>query len=237
VVTLTRLLSLLVRWFTRSRRRRVALLVLPLLVVVALLAPRHGGSAAQRPPGRLAGGPGSSVGALPTGGPTGTVPQATGLPGTTGAPPSGPAPVTRTAVPLPAGAAAVATEYVKTVDAHDARPGKDRGFLDSYARARPYLTPELFALVTAPSQRGDYQWAQWRQAQATVAVQVQRVALPDGAPVPTASTAYVRVQFRQVVTPRAAGASAAAGVLPGGVTLVATRSGGKWLVSQLLADT
>src|SRR5205814_6100798 len=115
--------------------------------------------------------------------------------------------------------------------------GKDHGFLDSYVRARPYLTPQLYALVTAPSQRGDYEWAQWRQARATVAVQVQRVALPDGAPVPTATTAYVRVQFRQVVTPHAASASNAAGVLPGAVTLLVTGTGGKWLVSQLLADT
>jgi hypothetical protein len=237
VVALTRLIGLLVRWFAGSRRRKVALLVLPALVVVALIAPRNGGSAAQRTPAQLAGGPGSSAGAAPSGGPTATIPQGTALPGTTGAPPSGPPPATRSPVPVPAGAAAVATGYVTTANAHDARPGKDRGFLDSYVRARPYLTPQLYALVTAPSRRGDYEWAQWRQAQATVAVQVQRVALPDGAPVPTATTAYVRVQFRQVVTPHAAGASTAAGVLPGAVTLLVARTGTKWLVSQLLADT
>jgi hypothetical protein len=137
---------------------------------------------------------------------------------------------------LPAGAVKVATAYAVTVNTHDARPGKDHGFLDSYLRARPYLTPHLFAVVTTPSRRGDLEWGQWQEAQATVTVQVQRVALPDGAPLPTATAAYLRVQFRQVVTAHAPGASG--GVQAGAVTLVATRtSAGTWLVSQLLVDT
>jgi hypothetical protein len=238
VVTLTKLVGLVVGWLARSRRRQLAALVLPLLAGVALLAPHGGGSTA--PGAVLAGRPDLPAGAE-TGVTTGdgmppvAVPPATGLPGTTGAPP-GPTVPARPAAVLPAEAVRVATAYVKTVNTHDARPGKDRGFLDSYRRARQYLTPELFALVTAPSRRGDYQWGQWQRAQATVAVEVQRVAVPDGAPLPTATTAYVRVQFRQVVTPHLAGAPG--GILTGAVNLVATRgSDHTWRVSQLLADT
>jgi hypothetical protein len=241
VVTLTRLLAVFVRWLARSRRRQLAVLVLPVLGVVALLAP-HGSVSPPAPSGRLAGGLGPTQDAGgggyggPTGGPTSPAhPSATGLPGTTGAAP-GPTVSARPAVAIPAAAVRVATGYVQTANAHDARPGRDSGFLDSYLRARPYLTPQLFTLVSTPSQRGDYQWAQWQQAQATVSVQVQRVAVPDGAPLPTASTAYVRVVFRQVVTAHAAGASG--GTVTGEVTLVASRSGtGGWLVSQLLAST
>jgi hypothetical protein len=234
VVTLTKLLGLAVGWLARSRRRQLAVLVLPLLVTVALLAPRGVGSTASG--ALLAGRPDPPAG-TETGGvtPPATIPPATGLPGTTGAPP-GPTVPPRPAAVLPAQAARVASGYVSTVHTHDARPGKDRAFLDSYRRARQYLTPELFALVTAPSRRGDYLWGQWQRAQATVAVEIQRVAVPDGAPLPTATTAYVRVQFRQVVTPHVAGVPG--DFLTGAVNLVTSRGSDRtWRVSQLLAGT
>jgi len=238
VVTLTKLIGRIVGWLARSRRRQIAALVLPVLAAVALLAPRSGGSPA--PAGVLAGRPGAPAGAEAgspaTGGtPSATVPPASGLPGTTG-PAPGPSVPARPAAVLPAEAVRVASAYVSTANTHDARPGRDRSFLDSYLRARQYLTPKLFALVSAPSRRGDYQWTQWLRAQATVAVDVQRVAVPDGAPLPTATTAYVRVQFRQVVTPHVTGVPASTAT--GAVSLVATRgSDHKWLVSRLLADT
>jgi hypothetical protein len=238
VVALTKLVGFVVGWLARNRRRQVAVLVLPLLAAVALLAPRGAGS--PGPGAVLAGRPEPPAGAetgsgAPGGTPPPTVPSAAGLPGTTGAAP-GPTVPTRPAAVLPPEAVRLATAYVSTANAHDARPGKDRGFLDSYRRARPYLTPELFALVSAPSRRGDYQWEQWQRAQATVAVKVQRVAVPDGAPLPTAATVYVRVQFLQVVTPHLPGA--AGGAVSGAVSLVATRGGDqKWRVSQLLAGT
>jgi hypothetical protein len=238
VVTLTKLIGRMVGWLARSRRRQIAALVLPLLAAVALLAPRSGGSPA--PAGQLAGRPGAPAGAeaggQPAGGtPSATAPPASGLPGTTG-PAPGPSVPARPAAVLPAEAVRVASGYVGTANTHDARPGRDRGFLDSYLRARQYLTPALFAVVSAPSRRGDYQWTQWQQARATVAVAVERVAVPDGAPLPTATTAYVRVHFRQVVTPHVAGTQPS--TVTGAVSLVATRgSNHTWLVSRLLADT
>ena len=86
---------------------------------------------------------------------------------------------------------------------HDARPGGDKSFTDSYARTRPYLTDALYREVTAGSRRGDYEWAQWLAGKATVGVQVLKAGVPDGAPAPTATTAYVRVEFRQTVRPTA----------------------------------
>ena len=244
MVALTELLGAVVGWFARSRRRQIALLVLPLLVAVALTARGGGDSPEPRPTGVLAGGGAdrsAANGADESGGqpgagePSATTVPATGLPATTG-PAPGPSAPTRAAPPLPAGAVKVATSYAVTVNTHDARPGKDHGFLDSYLRARPYLTPQLFTVVTTPSRRGDVEWGQWQQAQATVTAQVQQVTLPDGAPLPTATAVYLQVQFRQVVTAHAAGASG--GVQPGALTLVAARTGsGKWLVSQLLVST
>jgi hypothetical protein len=154
------------------------------------------------------------------------------LPGTTG--PATPV-ATRPAPKLAAIQAAAATSYVITANTHDARPGHDKAFADSYRRTRPYVTPQLYALVTADSRRGDYEWAQWLAERATVKVQVLAVGVPDGAPVPTATTAYAQVQFRQLITPTVAGGTARAS--DGAVNLLLSRAGDEWLVSRLLADT
>jgi hypothetical protein len=210
----------------------VAAVAIPALVVVALVAPRAigGDNPAPTSGGPLAG-PGRGGGSEAT--PTATIPAPTGLPGTTGAAP-GPTVRPRPEPALPAGPADAARSYVLTADSHDARPGKDHSFLDSYVRARPYVAPSLYALITAPSQRGDYLWATWTRAQATVAVQVLRVAVPDGAPPPTPNTAYVRVQFRQLVTPHLAGGKDSR--TDDAVSLVVTKDkSGHWLVTQLLA--
>ncbi|HZB49113.1 MAG TPA: hypothetical protein VE547_08475, partial [Mycobacteriales bacterium] len=211
---------------THTPRRLVGVLALPILLGVALAA----GPIGDRPPdgggGVLAGGPTAAPPASPTG------PRSTVFPGTTG-PPTPVAP--RPTPTLAAAQRAAAVDYVTTANTHDARPGRDRGFIDSYRRTRAYVTPELYALVTAPSRRGDYQWSQWTAAQATVRVEVVAVGVPDGAPAPTDTTAYARVQFRQVVTPTT-GASAEQ-VTDGAVSLLVTRTGTRWLVSELLADT
>lgn len=226
MVRLTRPLGALTRLLLGSRRRKLAVLVVPVLVVVALLAPRQ--LSGSRRDGMVAGGRG------PAAAPSGTL-RPTGLPGTSG-PVPGPTAPARPAPRLGRAPAAAAADYIRTANAHDARPGRDRDFLDSYRRARPYLTPELFGLVTTPSRRGDYQWAEWLRQRATVSVAVVRVAVPDGAPVPTGRTAYARIQFRQRVTPTVPGA--AAREEQSAVTLVVSqgRNGG-WLVSRLLSDT
>jgi len=226
VIRLLAVVSWVVRWATRSPRRVIAVLALPVLIGVALAA---GPVRDRAPDGRgevLAGGRTAAPPAGTAGGP-----KPSGLPGTTGPPtPVAPRP-TPTVEPAQR---AVAVAYVTAANSHDARPGRDGTFADSYARTRPYVTDELFRLVTAESRRGDYEWAQWLRQQATVGVEVVAVGVPDGAPAPTATTAYVRVQFRQVVQP----ASGVEQVNDGAVNLLATRdASGKWLVSRLLADT
>jgi hypothetical protein len=227
VIRLLRLVSWLVRWVTRSPRRVVGMLAVPVLIGVALAA----GPIRDRPPaGRgdvLAGGPTAAPPAASSGGPRPTV-----LPGTTG--PATPVPPRPTPT-LTAVQRAAAVGYVTTANTHDARPGGDRSFLDSYRRTRPYVTPALYTLVTAQSRRGDYEWAQWTAAQATVRVQVVAAGVPDGAPAPTTTTAYARVQFRQVVTPTVGATAEQVG--DGAVTVLVTRAGDRWLVSRLLADT
>jgi len=231
VIRLLRVVSWLVRWVTHTPRRLVGVLALPILLGVALAAgPIRDHPADGKAPGGdvLAGG---RTAAPPAAGPSG--PRSTVFPGTTGpATPVAPRPTPT----LTAAQRAVAVGYVTAANTHDARPGGDTSFLDSYRRTRPYVTAKLYALVTAESRRGDYEWAQWRAAEATVQVEVLATGVPDGAPAPTATTAYARVQFRQVVTPTVGATSEQ--VSDGAVSVLVTRTdGGRWLVSRLLADT
>jgi hypothetical protein len=234
VRTLTRFIGWLVRWATSgSWRRRVGLVAIPVLVVVALIAPRAAGNNPAGQPRVLGTNPPAAGGATAT--LTGTLPP-TGLPDTSGPPPGGPTVAPRSDPTLPPGAGEAAIAYVAAANTHDARPGKDSGFADSYARARALVTPRLYALIAAPSRRGDYLWTQWTAAQATVAVQPLRAAVPDGAPVPTPTGAHVRVLFRLVVTPHVPGKAAT--TESDALSVLVTRDpAGHWLVSQLLADT
>jgi hypothetical protein len=228
MIRLLRALSWVVGWVTRSPRRFVGVLAVPVLIAIALLA----GPIADRDPGRTPAGDvlaGGQTAAPPAATPS--TPRSTVLPGTTG--PAVPVPTRPTPTLAPAQAAA-ATGYVTVANTHDARPGGDRTFTDSYRRTRPYVTPELYAIVSADSRRGDYEWAQWLKEKATVTVQVVAVGVPDGAPAPTATTAYARVQFRQVITPTA---GSGARTSDGAVNLLLSRTGDEWLVSRLLADT
>jgi hypothetical protein len=231
----TRLLGWLVRWATSGTwRRRVGLVAIPVLVVVALTAPRGVGNTPTAPPRVLGTAPPTASGG--TGAAPGTTLAPTGLPDTSGPPPSGPTVAPRPEPTLPTGAGEAAIAYVTTVNTHDARPGRDHGFADSYVRARALVTPALYAVISAPSRRGDYQWTRWSAARATVSVQPLRAAVPDGAPVPTATSAHVRVLFRQVVTPHVAGKAAT--TESDALSVVVTKdAGGSWRVSRLLADT
>lgn len=230
MIRLLAAVSWLVRWVTRSPRRVVGMLVLPVLLGVALAA----GPIRDRTPDGgapsgdvLAGGQTAAPPASPSG------PRSTLFPGTTG--PATPVPPRPTPT-LTAAQRATAVGYVTAANTHDARPGGDRAFIDSYRRTEPYVTPELFKVITAASRRGDYEWSQWVAAQATVRVEIVAVGVPDGAPAPTATTAYARVQFRQVVSPTT-GATAEQ-VTDGAITLLETRgSDGRWRASKLLADT
>jgi hypothetical protein len=184
-------------------------------------------------PGGIAADPGGAATQSVTAAPTPAGPRSTVLPTPTG-------PVTpQPAVPsfrLDPAQRAAAVGYVVTANSHDARPGRDRAYTDSYARARRFVTADLYRQIAAADpRRGDYQWAQWLTGKATVGVQVLRAGVPDGAPGPTATTAYARVEFRQTVRPTA-GAAAPTSTVDALNMLVTRGSDGRWLVSRLLAD-
>jgi hypothetical protein len=230
VIRLLRLVSWLVRWDTRTPRRVIGLLAIPALVAVALAAGPMRDRPAADPDGTLADAPNA---ATATARPTPTGPRPTVLPGTTG--PASPVPPPVPVFRLTQDQTAPAVGYVTTSGSHDARPGGDASFLDAYRRTRPYVTDGLFAEVTADSRRGDYEWAQWRAGKATVTVAVQRTGVPDGAPAPTATTAYVRVVFTQTVRPTAGAGGPT--VTPNAINvLVSKAADGRWRVARLLAD-
>jgi hypothetical protein len=217
--------SWVVHWATRTPRRLIGVLAVPVLVAVALAT----GPMRDRPEPA----PSGPVAAPTTAAPTPSGPRSTQLPA-----PTGPVPLQST-VPsfrLTPAQEAPAAGYVVAANSHDARPGHDKAFTDSYARAQQYVTPGLFRqIMSADPRRGDYQWRQWVTGKATVLVQVLATGVPDGAPAPTATTAYTRVQFRQTVRPTA-GAQAPASTV-GVLNMLVTRgSDGHWLVSRLLAD-
>lgn len=262
MVTLTRLLGACIAWLTASPRRIIAAIAVPVFAVIVLAGPDHNGRGvssatqdAQTPTAPTAssgtgrpgtgtdgstegngggstdgtgGGDGTSGGSAtssPTGAPEGGLPTA---------PVSvGPSDTPRPDPVLPEAAASVAVGYTQTVNSHDARSGKDHEFLDSYRRATPFVTSELYDKITADRRSGDVQWTQWTAQQAIVTVHIDRVAVPDGAPLPTSTKAYVRVRFTQIVTPHTGGAKPSSN--PGEVTLVAEhQQNGRWLVSELL---
>ncbi|HST67450.1 MAG TPA: hypothetical protein VLM05_19915 [Mycobacteriales bacterium] len=227
MVRLLKLVSWLVHWATRTPRRVIGVLAIPALVAIALAA----GPMRDRP--ATGSGDGLAAGPTASASPTRTGPRPTVLPGTTG--PARPAPPPVPVFRLTQDQSAAATGYVVAAGSHDARPGADTSFLDSYERTRPYVTDALYREVTADSRRGDYEWAQWLAGKATVTVRVLRTGVPDGAPAPTAGTAYVRVVFTQTVRPTAGAGGPT--VTTSALNLLVSRSAdGRWLVSRLLAD-
>jgi hypothetical protein len=227
VIRLLRLVSWVVRWATRTPRRVIGMLAVPVLVAIALTA----GPMRERPDTGPAAAPTSAgpTAAAPT--PAG--PRSTQLPDTTA--PVSPQPTVPSFRLSPA-QQATAVGYVVAANSHDARPGADKSFTDSYGRAKPYVTAGLYRQIMATDpRRGDYEWRQWLAGKATVDVAVLATGVPDGAPAPTATTAYARVRFRQTVRPTA-GAEAPTSTV-GVLTMLVTRGGdGRWLVSRLLAD-
>ena len=225
MIRLLRLVSWAVHWATRTPRRVIGVLAVPILVAVALAA----GPMRDRPDTTGSGPVAAPTSAAPT--PTG--PRSTALPDTTTPVPPQP---TVPSFRLSQAQQAAAVAYVVAANSHDARPGRDKAFTDSYGRAKPYVTADLYRQITsADPRRGDYQWRQWLSGEATVEVTVLAAGVPDGAPAPTATTAYTRVQFRQTVRPTA-GAQAPTSTVDVLNLLVTRGSDGRWLVSRLLAD-
>lgn len=225
MIRLLRLVSWAVHWATRTPRRVIGVLVIPVLVAVAFGA----GPMRDRPDTT----PSDPVAAPTSAAPAPTGPRSTQLPNTTA--PVAPQPTVPSFRLSPA-QVAPAVGYVVTANSHDARPGRDKAFTDSYGRARPYVTADLFQQIRAVDpRRGDYEWGQWLAGKATVEVTVLATGVPDGAPAPTATTAYTRVQFRQTVRPTA-GAQAPTSTVDTLNMLVTRGSDGRWLVSRLLAD-
>ena len=224
MIRLLRLVSWAVHWATRTPRRVIGVLVVPVLVAVALAA----GPMRDRPET-----PAGPVAAPTSAAPTPTGPRSTQLPDTSA--PVSPQPTVPSFRLSPA-QEAPAVGYVVAANGHDARPGRDKAFTDSYGRAKPYVTADLYRQIMAVDpRRGDYQWRQWLAGKATVEVTVLATGVPDGAPAPTATTAYTRVQFRQTVRPTA-GAQAPTSTVDVLNMLVTRGSDGRWLVSRLLAD-
>jgi hypothetical protein len=145
--------------------------VLGLLLTTGCAHPLTAGAASAQPP------------AAP---PSPTAPAATApSEASPGAPPEVPAP-----------AAQVAAGFITALNSHDARPGHDHGLHDANARTRPYVTDRVYAQIVAPQTRTSAGlWQQLRAAGAVTSVTVDKVAVPEGAPAPTAQQAEVRITY------------------------------------------
>jgi hypothetical protein len=100
---------------------------------------------------------------------------------------------------------------------------------DAYAaRCAPLATASLERELAA-SQPATATWQEMRYSRLVSLVQVHAVTRPDGAPVPSASVAYLSV-YATRVTVTTAGRTTGGD----GITLRLTRSGRRWLVSAVL---
>ena len=125
---------------------------------------------------------------------------------------------------------AVARGFVLAWASHDARPGKDASYTDAAERATAYTDRALAAQLSLSTPGAARQWQQWTAARARVTADITRIAVPDGAPAPTADTAWVRVRYRLTVTPAIARATSS----DEQVALKLKRStAGAWLVTAL----
>ena len=102
---------------------------------------------------------------------------------------------------VPAAAAQVAAEFITALNSHDARPGHDHGLHDANARTRPYVTDRVYAQIVDPQTRTSAGlWQQLTAAGAVTSVNVEKVAVPEGAPAPTAQQAEVRITYTVTTT-------------------------------------
>lgn len=107
------------------------------------------------------------------------------------------------AIPMPEDVAGAARQFVLAWAGHDARPGKDGSYNDAAHRARAYAGKDLAVQLTTDSASSTRRWQQWTQANTVVTAEITQIAVPDGAPEPTADTAWARVRYRLIVAPAA----------------------------------
>ncbi len=180
--------------------------VLCLLLTTGCAHPLTAGAASARPPAA----PPSPAAAAAT-----APPEAS-----PGAPPAVPAP-----------AAQVAAGFITALNSHDARPGHDHGLHDANARTRPYVTDRVYTQIVDPQTRTSAAlWQQLTAAGAVTSVNVKKVAVPEGAPAPTAQQAEVRITYTVTTSgPNLHNTRP----LSQGMQVSATPAG--WRVDQLLA--
>ncbi|MCG7524030.1 hypothetical protein MHW47_06180 [Streptomyces sp. OfavH-34-F] len=116
-----------------------------------------------------------------------------------------PAPAKGEGAPSPAAVpndiTAAARHFVLAWSGHDARPGKDSSYDDAAHRAAAYSSRDLAEQLTTNSAGSARQWQQWTRTKAVVAAEISQISVPDGAPEPTADTAWIRVRYRLTTTP------------------------------------
>ncbi|MGW1123848.1 hypothetical protein [Streptomyces sp. NPDC002526] len=85
---------------------------------------------------------------------------------------------------------------------HDARDGADSSYADAGARAARLAAGELAGVLAQerPGQHAD--WAALRAEKAHQTAKITSATLPDGAPAVTASSAFVRVSYTLITTPK-----------------------------------
>ena len=139
-----------------------------------------------------------------------------------------------TAPPSPtaaAPAAQVAADFITALNSHDARPGHDHALHDANARTRPYVTDRVYAQIVDPQTRTSAAlWQQLRAAGAVTSVNIEKVAVPEGAPAPSGQQAEVRITYTVTTSGQDLQDTQ---TLSQGMQVSATPAG--WRVNQLLA--
>jgi hypothetical protein len=135
--------------------------------------------------------------------------------------------------PLTAGAASArpSTAPPSPTAAAATPPGHDHALHDANARTRPYVTDRVYAQIVDPQTRTSAaRWQQLRAAGAVTSVNVEKVAVPEGAPAPSGQQAEVRITYTVTTTGQDLHNTQ---TLSQGMQVSATPAG--WRVDQLLA--
>lgn len=103
---------------------------------------------------------------------------------------------------VPADVESTARAFATAYAQHDATDGGDQSYTDAGARAAKLASGELVEVLAQKRPGQDAPWASLRSEQAKQTVKVASVAVPDGAPAVTASSALVRVSYALTTTPR-----------------------------------
>ncbi|ATM24805.1 hypothetical protein SMD44_p20022 (plasmid) [Streptomyces alboflavus] len=126
---------------------------------------------------------------------------------------------------MPTVARAFATAYAE----HDAADGGDRSYADAGKRAARLAVGELATDLGQKRPGQEAPWAALRAHQTKQTVKVTSVEVPDGAPAPTPSTAFVRVVYVLTSKPKSGASERRSEQLA--LRLVHTKFG--WRVAEL----